>query len=67
MSSKKLKELKNLSRDELVTKVRETEAALFQLRMQHRTGQLDNTAVLWKNRKELARIKTLLGQSSAAK
>jgi large subunit ribosomal protein L29 len=65
--SKKLKELKELSKEELATKVRETEAALFQLRMQHRTGQLENTAMLWQNRKMLARIKSLLGSRAAAK
>ena len=67
MASKKLKEMKDLSKDELVTKIRETEAAMFQLRMQHRTGQLENTGVLWKNRKQLARMKTLLAQRAAAK
>ena len=62
MSNKIIKQLKNLSKDELVTKVRELEAGLFQARMKKVTGQLENTASLWKMRKELARAKTLISQ-----
>ena len=62
MSNKIIKKLKNLSKDELVTKVRELEAGLFQARMKKVTGQLENTASLWKMRKDLARAKTLISQ-----
>jgi large subunit ribosomal protein L29 len=62
MSNKIIKQLKNLSKDELVTKVRELEAGLFQARMKKVTGQLENTASLWKMRKDLARAKTLISQ-----
>jgi large subunit ribosomal protein L29 len=62
MSNKIIKQLKNLSKDELVTKVRELEAGLFQARMKKVTGQLENTAILWKMRKDLARAKTLISQ-----
>jgi large subunit ribosomal protein L29 len=60
MATKRFKELKNMSKDELATKLRETEAGLFQARMKHVTGQLTNTASLWQARKDIARIKTLL-------
>ena len=63
MATKQLKELKNLSTAELSTRVRETENQLFQLRMKQVTGQLTDTASLWKLRKQVARIKTL--QSAA--
>ncbi len=59
MSTKRFKELKNLSKDELVTKVRETETELFQAKVKLSMGQLENTASIWKLRKDLARIKTL--------
>lgn len=65
MATKRLKELKNMSKDELVTKLRETEAALFQTKMKKVTGQLADTASIWRLRKDIARIKTLQsGQGS---
>ena len=59
---KKLKELKNLSKDEMTARLRELEHDLFQHKMKKVTGQLANTAALWKMRKEIARVKTLMGQ-----
>ena len=59
MATKRLKELKNLSKDELATKLREVEAELFQAKMKKVTGQLTDTASLWRLRKDIARVKTL--------
>lgn len=59
MATKSFKELKNLSKDELVTKVREYETKFFQAKIQHATGQLKDTASLWRFRKGIARIKML--------
>jgi large subunit ribosomal protein L29 len=64
MATKSLKQLKNLSKDELNTKVRELEAGIFQARMKKVTGQLEDTATIWRMRKDLARAKTLLTQAS---
>ncbi|MGK5087104.1 50S ribosomal protein L29 [Bdellovibrionota bacterium FG-2] len=61
MSNKRIKELRSLSKDELNTKVREAEAHLFEIRMKKATGQLADTASIWRSRKDLARIKMLLG------
>lgn len=61
MATKRFKELKNMSKDELATKVRETEASIFQAKMKKATGQLADTASLWRLRKDIARIKTLQG------
>lgn len=63
VSTKRFTELKNLSKDELTTKIRETEAALFENKMKRVTGQLADAATLWKLRKDLARMKMLAGQS----
>lgn len=60
MATKHFKELKNLTKDELATKIRETEAQLFQNRMKRATGQLTDTASIWRARKDIARMKTLL-------
>ncbi len=59
MAIKSFKELKNLSKDELAGKVREFEESLFQARMKRATGQLQDTASIWRMRKDLARVKTL--------
>lgn len=62
MGTKRFRDLKNLSQDELVVKLRETQAELFQTRMQKATGQLKDTARLWRLRKDMARMKTLQSQ-----
>lgn len=62
MSSKKFKEIQQLSKDELASKIRDAEASLFKARMQRATGQLKDTSLLWRERKALARLKTRLTQ-----
>jgi len=57
VSTKRFKELKNLSQDELANKVRESELELFHSRMKKSTGQLEDTAMIWRLRKDLARMK----------
>ena len=53
-------ELRDLSIEELEVKQKELGETLFNLRFQHATGQLDNTAQLGKTRKVIARVKTIL-------
>ena len=53
-------ELRELSEEELVTKLREAKAELFNLRVQAATGQLDNNRRLQIIRREIARIYTIL-------
>jgi len=62
VATKRFKELKNLSNAELTTKIRESESQLFEVRMKKSTGQLEDTASIWRLRKDLARMKMLLGQ-----
>jgi large subunit ribosomal protein L29 len=64
MSNKKFKALKDLSKDEIKAKLREAQANLFQTRMQHRTGQLENTGLMWQIRKEITRLSMLQGQAA---
>jgi large subunit ribosomal protein L29 len=59
VATKRFKELKNMTKDELLTKVRTLQAELFQARMKTVTGQLEDTSTVWKLRKDLARVKTL--------
>jgi large subunit ribosomal protein L29 len=53
-------ELRELSEEELVTKLREAKAELFNLRVQAATGQLDNNRRLQVIRREIARIYTIM-------
>lgn len=50
----------SLSEEELVTKLREAKAELFNLRVQAATGQLDNNRRLQVIRREIARIYTIM-------
>jgi len=59
VANKRIKELKSLSKDEMVSKVRELEANLFQGKMKQVTGQLEDTSSMWRMRKDLARLKML--------
>ncbi|ABW66526.1 50S ribosomal protein L29 [Desulfosudis oleivorans] len=53
-------EIKALSADEAKQKLVELKAAYFNLRFRHETGQLDNTSMLEKTKKDIARVKTVL-------
>ena len=56
----KAKEIKNLSVEELNSKLEELKKDLFMLRMQHATNQLDNPMRLNAVKKDIARIKTII-------
>jgi len=62
MPSKRAVELAAMDDNELETRLDEAKQELFNLRFQHVTGQLDNTARLAALRKDVARISTLLRQ-----
>jgi len=53
-------ELRELSEEELVARLRESKAELFNLRVQSATGQLDNNRRLQVVRREIARIYTIM-------
>ncbi|MGD9034813.1 MAG: 50S ribosomal protein L29 [Desulfobacteraceae bacterium] len=56
----KAKELRELSAEELREREGELNQELFNLRIQKATGQLGNTAILGKTKRDLARVKTVL-------
>jgi large subunit ribosomal protein L29 len=56
----KAAELRELAEEELVTRLREAKAELFNLRVQAATGQLDNNRRLQVIRREIARIYTIM-------
>ena len=55
-------ELRELTDEELTDKLREFKEELFNLRFQMATGQLDNNRRLRTDRREIARIYTVLNE-----
>jgi large subunit ribosomal protein L29 len=62
----KASELKQLTADELRSKVQEVRAELWSARMKHETGQLENTAKLRSLRRDVARVETVLREKLGA-
>jgi large subunit ribosomal protein L29 len=62
----KANEFRELSIEELEVKAIELAEAFFNLKFQHATGQLDNTAQLKRTRRDIARVKTVLGEKRRA-
>jgi len=52
--------LRDLSESELLQKLKEFREAQFNLKFQHATAQLENTAQLKKTRKNISRVLTIL-------
>lgn len=62
-----IKELKELSVDELATRRRDLKEELLNLRIQKESGQIENPARIRQARREIARIETLLTQKALAR
>lgn len=60
MTSVKAKELRDLSNEELIEKEKDLSQELFNLKFQKATGQLGNTSMIGKTKKNLARVKGIL-------
>ena len=60
-------ELRGLTEEEFMEKEGQLSQELFNLRFQKATGQLGNTAMLKKTRRDLARVKTLLNELRRSK
>lgn len=59
----KASEIRELSADEMQRKVEELQEGLFNLRFQHGTGQLENPQKLKQTKRDIARLKTLIGEA----
>ena len=62
----KASELSALSEPELEQKGREIRDELFNAKIRHSTGQLENTALLGQLKKDVARVETLLTEKREA-
>jgi large subunit ribosomal protein L29 len=58
----KSSETHNLKDDELVERIRQTREEQFALRLQHATGELENTSRITDVRKDVARLLTVAKQ-----
>jgi len=63
----KLKQIRDLSDQELLQKEKDLKGELFNLRFQAATGQLDNPMRIREVRKTIARIKTVLTERQKEK
>ena len=61
----KIKEIRDLSLDELKKKNQDLVDELFKLRFRQSTGQLDSPAMKVKIRRDIARVKTVLREKEA--
>ncbi len=59
------KEIRELSPEEIKTKVREIRDQLLQLRLRKQTGQVEKTHELRTLRKDIARLETILNEKKA--
>ena len=58
----KVNEIRNLTTDEIVAKIKETKEELFNLRFQQATGNLDKPSKIKDLRHTVARLKTVLSE-----
>ena len=59
-------ELRELSDNDLIARLDEAKATYFNIRMNRATGQIENSSLLGKSRREIARVNTLLRQREIA-
>ncbi len=62
----KASEIRDLTADELEDKLIQLKKEQFNLRFQKASGQLEKTSRVGEVRKDIARIKTILGEKSRA-
>ena len=61
----KATDIRDLSLEEMKNKASDLEQEIFNLRFQHGTGQLENSAKLKQARRDIARVKTIIRQTEA--
>lgn len=63
----KIKDIKELTTEELIKKEKELKTELFNLRFSHATGNLTNPMQLHNLKKEIARVKTIIRERELKK
>ena len=67
MAQMDIADIRAMSADQMDEAIVKLKKERFNLRFQRATGQLENTARLRETRRDIARIKTVAAQKSAAK
>ncbi|MEO1013674.1 MAG: 50S ribosomal protein L29 [Pseudomonadota bacterium] len=62
----KVTEVRDLTEDQLKDRLAQLKKEQFNLRFQKATGQMEKTARVRENRRDIARVKTVLKEKSAA-
>jgi large subunit ribosomal protein L29 len=62
----KIKEIRDLSPDELKQKTAELTDEMFKLQLRRTSGQLDSSAMLGRVKKDIARVKTVINEKRRA-
>ena len=62
----KIKEIREMSAEQLAEKLVELKKDLFNLRLQHATNQLDNPVRIAEVKKDIARVKTIIREQQLA-
>ena len=62
----KVKEIRDLTNEEITKKIEESKEELFNLRMMQATGNLEKPSRLHELRKDVARMKTILAERREA-
>ena len=58
----KVKEIRELTTEEIISKIAESKEEIFNLRMQQDTGNLEKPSRIKELRKDVARMKTILAE-----
>ena len=61
-----IKEIRELTSEELQKKLKELKAELFNLRFQHAINQLDNPTKITETKREIARVLTVIRENEIA-
>jgi len=67
MRELKAEKIRNLDEAEILTKIKERNEELFHLRFRNQMRQLTNPVLIRERRRDVARLKTILGQIRKAK
>ncbi len=60
----KPKEIREMNVDEMNRRIIDLKQELFNLRFQHGSGQLENPKLISKTRRDIAKLKTILRETS---
>jgi len=63
----KVNEMRNLTTEEIITKIKESKEELFNLRFQQATGNLEKPSRIKDLRHQVARLKTVLREREMSK